>query len=57
MAAKFQLQHGALQNYIHTYNRDINNVKKTRSSAIAKSTARPSCLGGVLSHIYWQRIC
>ena len=29
----------------------------TRSSAIAKSTARPSCLGGVLSHIYWERIC
>ena len=28
----------------------------TRSSAIAKSTARPSCLGGVLSHIYWERI-
>ena len=25
---------------------------KTRSSAIAKSTARPSCLGGVLSHVY-----
>jgi len=27
-------------------------VTGTRSSAIAKSTARPSCLGGVLSHIY-----
>ena len=27
-------------------------LNNTRSSAIAKSTARPSCLGGVLSHIY-----
>ena len=28
----------------------------TRSSAIAKSTARPSCLGGVLSHLLGENL-
>jgi len=30
---------------------------KTRSSGTAKSTARPSCLVGVLYHISQERIC
>jgi len=29
----------------------------TRSSATAKSTARPSCLVGVLYDISWEKIC
>ena len=32
-------------------------MKVTRSSATAKSTARPSCLVGVLCDISWEKIC
>jgi len=31
--------------------------EKTRSYATAKSTARPSCLVGVLYDISWEKIC
>jgi len=34
-----------------------NSVSSTRSSATAKSTARPSCLVGVLYDISMEKIC
>ena len=51
------LQHASITRFWWNSRRHVYMPNTTRSSATAKSTARPSCLVGVLYDISPQKIC